>query len=61
MLGGVAGVLVYVHPAAQENVKKAADSLVAALNEQGIVSELRQQNSANPIDSKLHLNIGTKP
>ena len=61
MLGGVAGVQVYVHPSADNKIKTAASSLVAVLNEQGIESEIRYQNAANPPDSKLHLNVGTKP
>jgi hypothetical protein len=61
MLGGIAGVQVWVHPTADDKVKNAANALIAALNEQGIESELRQQNPANPPDPKLHLNVGTKP
>jgi hypothetical protein len=61
LLGGRVAVLVYIHPAATEETKKAADSLVSALNEQGIASEIRQQSPANPIDNRLHLVIGTKP
>jgi hypothetical protein len=58
MLGGIAGVQVYVHPTADARVQSAA--LVSVLNEQGIESEIKLQNPANPPDSKLHLNIGTK-
>jgi hypothetical protein len=61
MLGGVTGVLVYVHPSAPVSVRNAADALVSILNNQDIVSEIRQQNPANPLDVKLHLNVGTKP
>jgi hypothetical protein len=60
MLGGIAGVQVYVHPTADARVQSAASSLVSVLNEQGIESEIKLQNPANPPDSKLHLNIGTK-
>lgn len=61
MLGGITGVLVYVHPSAPANVKNAAGALVSALSQQGIVSEIRLENPANPFDSELHLNVGTKP
>jgi hypothetical protein len=61
MLGGVAGVQVWVHPTADQKVKAAANALISVLNEQGIESELRLQNPANPPDTKLHLNVGTKP
>ena len=33
---GVAGVLIYVHPAADERTKKAAASVVSALTKEGI-------------------------
>lgn len=61
MLGGITGVLVYVHPNAPTKVASGAGALVTALNEQGIVSEIRYENTADPPDSKLHLNVGTKP
>jgi len=61
MLGGIAGVQVWVHPTADDKVKNAANALIAALNGQGIESELRLQNPANPPDPKVHLNVGTKP
>jgi hypothetical protein len=61
LMGGVAGVLVYVHPAAGEQTKKAAAALISALNEESIAAEPRAQNDpANPTN-KIHLNIGTKP
>ena len=61
LLGGVAGVLVYVHPSASERTKKAADSLVSALTKEGIASELRGLNDPKNPTNKLHLNVGTKP
>jgi multidrug efflux pump subunit AcrB len=61
LLGGIAGVLVYVHPAADERTKKAADAVVFALINEGIDSELRKQNAPNSPNSKLHINVGTKP
>jgi hypothetical protein len=60
-LGEVAGVLVYVHPIADERTKKAADSLVSALTKEGIHSEVRKQNAPNNPSNKLHINVGKKP
>jgi len=60
MMGGIAGVQVYVHPAAEDKIRSAASALVSALNDQGIEAVLKEQNPANPLDSKLHLNVGTK-
>jgi hypothetical protein len=60
MMGGIAGVQVYVHPAAEGKIKSAASALVSALNDQGIEAVLKEQNPANPLDTKLHLNVGTK-
>jgi hypothetical protein len=61
LLGGVAGVLVYVHPSADERTKKAAAALVSALTTEGIASELREQNAPNNPNDRLYLNVGTKP
>jgi hypothetical protein len=61
MLGGVMGVLVYVHPAAPDNTKQAANTLVDALNAEGIVAEIRNPSPKDPVDKKLHLNVGSKP
>jgi hypothetical protein len=61
MLGGIEGVQVWVHPDADDSVKKAADALVEALNDEDMDAVLKEQNPANPKDNKIHLNIGTKP
>jgi hypothetical protein len=61
MLGGTSGVQIWTHPTADVRVKRAAESLLAVLNREGIVSVPRTQNPANPPDSKIHLNVGTKP
>ncbi len=60
LLGGLAGVEVWVHPAAPDGVKKAADALILALNKEGIAAHKKEQNPKNPIDLKIHLNVGTK-
>jgi|SRR5580658_333672 hypothetical protein len=60
LLGGVAGVQVWVHPAATESVKRAANALVSALNAEGITAYIKEQNPKNPIDLKIHLSVGTK-
>jgi hypothetical protein len=61
MLGGTEGVQVWVHPDADDSVKKAAVALVTALNDEDMDAVLKEQNPANPKDNKIHLNIGTKP
>jgi hypothetical protein len=61
LLGGTAGVEVWVHPAASDEVKKAANALVSALTEKGgLACVLKEQNPKDPIETKIHLNIGTK-
>jgi hypothetical protein len=61
LLGGVAGVQVWVHPEADISVKNAANALVSALDEVGQAPILKLQNPKNPKDNRIHLNIGTKP
>jgi hypothetical protein len=60
LMGGIAGVLVYVNPTAEDKTKNAATALVTALNNVKIAAELREQNDPTP-NNKIHLNIGTKP
>jgi hypothetical protein len=61
MLGGVEGVLVYVHPEAHDNTKRAAEALVRVLNNMNIQSELRWQNDPGHPTERVHLNVGSKP
>jgi uncharacterized membrane protein len=61
LLGGIAGVQVWVHPDADAPVKAAADALIGALNAEQIEAELKLQNPNNPKDNKIALNVGTKP
>jgi hypothetical protein len=61
MLGGTEGVQVWRHPDADDRVQKAADALLAALNDAGLVAVLKLQNPADPIDNKINVNVGTKP
>jgi hypothetical protein len=61
MLGGNEGVQLWRHPDSDDRVQKAADALVTALNDADVTAVLKLQNSANPIDNKINLNIGTKP
>jgi multidrug efflux pump subunit AcrA (membrane-fusion protein) len=60
LLGGVAGVQVWVHPEADSQVKAAADALILALEEIGKAPTLKLQNPKNAKDNRIHLNIGTK-
>jgi hypothetical protein len=61
MLGGIEGVQVWVHPSADASTRKAAQELVSALNGVDLHAVLREQNSANPKDNKIGLNVGAKP
>jgi multidrug efflux pump subunit AcrA (membrane-fusion protein) len=61
LLGGMAGVQVWVHPEADLSVKDAGNALVSALEEIGKASTLKLQNPKNAKDNKIHINIGTKP
>lgn len=61
MLGGVIGVFVYRHPDADESTKQAADSLVSALNVEGIEAALRLQNPTNnPKHNTINFSVGSK-
>jgi hypothetical protein len=61
LMGGVVGVLVYVHPSPPGNtVRPAADALVAALNANGIAAQLKLQNPKDPATDRISLNVGTK-
>ena len=60
LLGGIAGVQVWVHPDADLPVKEAATALISALEEIGQNPTLKLQNPKNAKDNKINLNIGTK-
>jgi hypothetical protein len=59
LLGGVIGVRVYVNPKADDKTKKAANALIAALNESHLNAELREENDPEP-NNRIHLNVGAK-
>jgi hypothetical protein len=62
MVAGIAGIQVWRHPDADEPTRKAADSLVSALNNEDIAAVLQLQNPINnPKHNDIHLNVGTKP
>lgn len=58
MLGGEIGVLVWTHPDAEESTKKAAASLIDALNTEGIEAAPRLQNPKNPKSNMINVNVG---
>jgi hypothetical protein len=60
MLGGEIGVLVWTHPDAGESTKKAATSLIDALNAEGIEATPRLQNPKNPKSDMISVNVGAK-
>lgn len=59
LLGVIDGVEVFVHPEGSDAAKKAADALVAALNDVGLVAKLKI--AGGPPQSALNINVGTKP
>jgi hypothetical protein len=58
MLGGEVGVIVWTHPEAGERAKKAATSLIDALNAEGIEATARLQNPQNPKSDMIAVNVG---
>jgi hypothetical protein len=61
LLGGVVGVLVYVHPAAEAKTRDAANALCAVLNGNNIASEPKLENPTNnPPNQVLGINVGAK-
>jgi hypothetical protein len=60
MLGGVVGVVVWTHPNADETAKRAAKSLIDALNAEGIEAAPREQNPKNPKSNTIAVNVGSK-
>jgi len=61
LMGGLTGVQVWVHPAADPMVRAAADGLVDALEQVAQAPTLKLENPKNPKDNKIRLNVGTKP
>jgi len=61
MLGGIEGIQVWVHPAADGQVRKAANTLMDALNSADLAAVLKEQNPKNPKDNKIGISVGTKP
>ncbi|OFV95545.1 MAG: hypothetical protein A3H28_05815 [Acidobacteria bacterium RIFCSPLOWO2_02_FULL_61_28] len=61
LIWGISGISVYVHPAATELTKKAAEALVSALDKQGLPSALREHNPKDDPTNMIQINVGTKP
>ena len=61
ILLGISGVQVWVHPAAPDETRTAGSAAVALIDSEGIEAEIRRQNPKNPVETKIHLNVGTKP
>jgi hypothetical protein len=61
MLGGINGVLVYCHPKSDKKTMAAGNSLVSALNEQGLEAVLRLENPDNPVNNTIQMSVGAKP
>jgi len=60
LLGGLAGIQVWIHPDADIAVKDAANALISVLKDIEQNPVLKFQNPKNAKDNKIHLNIGTK-
>jgi gas vesicle protein len=61
LLEPMEGIQVYLHPEANDHTKKAAESLISVLNEQGISAGLKHQNAPKNPNNKIQINVGTKP
>ena len=55
------GVFVYVHPHASESSKNAANALVSALNNAGIVSELKHADPSAKEIERISISVTAKP
>jgi ribosomal 50S subunit-associated protein YjgA (DUF615 family) len=60
LLEPMAGIRVWVHPAAEERTKQAANALVSVLSEQGMAAELRHNNAPQKPDNIINIQVGTK-
>jgi len=61
LFGGIVGIQVWMHPDADERVKKAATALVDALTVEGLEAVLKLQNPTNnPKHNKISLSVGSK-
>jgi hypothetical protein len=60
MLGGMVGIMVWTHPEADEQTRKAAASLLSALAQEGLNAEPRLQSPKNPKSNMISLNVGSK-
>lgn len=60
LLGGIVGVQVWTHPAADESTKRAAKGLVAALDAEGITAVPKEQNPQNPKSNMIAVNVGSR-
>lgn len=60
MLGGVVGVVVWTHPDADEKTIRAANSLIEALNAEGIEAAPHQENAKSPKSNNIGVDVGAK-
>jgi hypothetical protein len=61
IIGVESGVLVYITPATDERTRMAANSLVSALNTEGIASELKAASSGGTSKIQIAIEVGMKP
>lgn len=60
LLGGIAGIQIWIHPKCDVIVKEAADDLIETLNNLNLNPILKIQNEKNSVTNKIAINVGTK-
>jgi hypothetical protein len=60
IVGGVVGIIVSVHPKADEFTQQGAEDLTLALKAEGLEAKEEKENPNNPIENMIHLTVGSK-
>lgn len=60
LLGGVVGIIVWIHPEADRPAVEAASALVSTLQGDGLQVELRAHRGNPPKDNKISIDVGAK-
>jgi hypothetical protein len=59
LIGGITGVLVFIHPEAEQSTRNAAGALAGALNEEGIAATLKFDTAY--AKNQIMVDVGAKP